>query len=227
VTVDRRAGVGEAEDGQRSVTRRSSRESLELTAVEPASTSNPTAATGGRIVCAISLAHVRDRCETRSVRVVSIDQRGDIYVARDADDEVIWTVELRLDMRGTPFRDEVLWPAASLVVIAGGAAVHFLSPESGAIVKTLSLDDDLFGRFGPTDSDLLYILGWQNVIAVDTALAVRWVSRGVAVDGIIWTGCEGNRIQLSAEMDPPGGWVDVELDVVTGREVSRGRPLVE
>lgn len=156
------------------------------------------------------------------MRIVSIEQRGDIYVARDGDGEPVWTVELRLDLSATPFREEVLWPAASIVAIAGGSVVHFLSPDSGAIVKTLSLDDDLFGHFGPTDSDVLYILGWQNVTAVDKTLAVRWVTRGVAIDGITWTGWRDDHIQLSAEMDPPGGWVDVELDVVSGREIRRG-----
>ena len=126
-------------------------------------------------------------------------------------------------MTGTLFREEILWPAAGVVVIAGGPAVHFLSPESGVILKTLSLDDDLFGHCGPTDDDVLYILGWQHVIALDKTLAVRWVSRDVAIDGLTWTGRDGDRIQLSAEMDPPGGWVDVELDAITGRETSRGR----
>jgi hypothetical protein len=44
-----------------------------------------------------------------------------------------------------------------------------------------------------------------------------WVSENVAIDGITWRGQVGDRIQLSAEMDPPGGWVDVELDATTGR----------
>lgn len=158
---------------------------------------------------------------TTSSRLASIERDGDLYVARN-ESGVAWTVEVRLNMSGTPFRDEVLWPAASVVVVAGGPAVHFLSVETGSIVKTLSLDDDLFGHFGPVDGDVFYILGWRHVIAVDQTLAVRWVSRDVAVDGITWTERNGDRIQLSAEMDPPGGWVDVELDAMTGRELARG-----
>src|SRR5262245_1547087 len=99
-------------------------------------------------------------CESTSVRIVSIERTGDVYLARDADNNNVWTIELPLDMAGTPFREEVLWPAASLVVIAGGPDVHFLDAESGKIVKTLSLEKDLFGDFGPTDDDVLYILGW-------------------------------------------------------------------
>lgn len=156
-------------------------------------------------------------------RPVSIERRGDIYVARDANGETVWSVELPLDMTGTVFREEFLWKAGPVVVIAGGPTVHFLAPESGATLKTLSLDDDLFGHCGPTDDDVLYILGWRHVIAVDKTLAVQWVSRDVAIDGLTWTGRDGDRVQLSAEMDPPGGWVDVELDALTGRELSRGQ----
>ena len=157
----------------------------------------------------------------RGVRIIGIERTGDTYVARDAE-KIAWTVELRLDMSGTPFREEIVWPAASVVAIGGGNAVHFLSAETGAVVNTLSLAGDLFGHFGPSDGYELYILGWRRVVAVDRALAVRWVSKDVAVDGITWGGSGGDRIQLSAEMDPPGGWVDVELDAATGREIARG-----
>jgi hypothetical protein len=64
---------------------------------------------------------------------------------------------------------------------------------------------------------VLYILGWRNVIAIDRTLTVRWISENVAIDGIMWRGQDGDRILLSVEMDPPGGWVDVELDATTGR----------
>lgn len=156
------------------------------------------------------------------MKPIKIERSDDTYLARGEDDEIRWSVDLRLDMRGTPFREEVAWPAASVVAIAGGPTVHFLSPDSGAILSSLSLEDDLFGEFGPTDRDVLYILGWRNVTAVDTTLAVRWVSRGVAIDGITWRGEHGSRLQLSVEMDPPGGWVDVELDAITGVEIARG-----
>jgi hypothetical protein len=159
------------------------------------------------------------------MRIVRIERQDDVYVARDANDDIVWWVELRLDMSSTPFREEAIWPAACVVAIAGGPEVHFLSAESGQIVKTLLLGDDLFGHFGPTDQEVLYVLGWENVTAVDNKLVVRWVTREVAVDGIIWKGSEGDCVKLSAEMDPPGGWVNVELDAATGREIRRGQTI--
>jgi len=114
--------------------------------------------------------------------MLGIERDGDTYVARD-ESGVAWSVELRLDMSGTSFREEVLWPAASVVAVAGGNAVHFLAAESGAIVSSLSLGNDLFGHFGGADGEMLYVLGWRNVIAVDNTLAVRWVCHDVLSTG--------------------------------------------
>lgn len=151
---------------------------------------------------------------------IRIERNGDVYVAR-ANDAIIWTVELRLNMAGTPFREEIVWPPAAVIAIGGGDAVHFVRSETGAIMKTLALENDFFGHFGDPNCSVLFILGWRNVVAVDRGLNIRWTSRDVAVDGIIWRGTQGDRILLSAEMDPPGGWVNVELDANTGREVAR------
>lgn len=154
------------------------------------------------------------------MRLVSVERTHDTYVARD-ENGIAWTVELPLDMRATPFREEAIWPAASVVAIGGGPEVHFLAAESGALVHTIALGDDYFGHFSPADGDMLYILGWRNVIALDASLAVRWIHTHLAVDGIAWNGQEGDQLLLSAEMDPPGGWVDVELDARTGQRLQR------
>jgi len=119
------------------------------------------------------------------------------------------------------FREHVFWPAASVIAVGADRAVEFFDPDSGALVKSLSLGDDFFGHLGPPDGDVLYILGWRNVTAVNRTLDIFWRNEDVAIDGIVWRGQDGDRIQLSAEMDPPGGWVDVELDATTGRPTSR------
>jgi len=149
-----------------------------------------------------------------------VERSGDRYLALEGD-RVLWSVELAIDMSSTPFREELIWPVPSLVAIGGGSVVHFLAKDSGAIIKTLGLEGDLFGHFGEQPTDALYVLGWRHVVALDRSLNVRWTSKNVAVDGITWRGQEGQRILLSAEMDPPGGWVDVELDASSGNELSR------
>lgn len=148
------------------------------------------------------------------MRAATIERQDDRYTARDEHGEVVWKIDLHIDMRGTPFREEAVWLAASMAIIAGGHYVHFVS--DAGLVTTIDLGDDFFGHLGPTDGDVLYVLGWQRVTAIDPTLAVRWVSEEIAVDGIVWVDGDRACIRLSAEMDPPGGWVDVELDPATG-----------
>jgi hypothetical protein len=125
------------------------------------------------------------------------------------------------DDSGNPFCEVVTWPAASVLAIGAGDVVSFLGSDAAAPTRQLPLGDDFFGHFGIGDG-LLYVLGWRHVVAVGPDLAVRWVARDVAIDGIVWQGCDGDRVKVSAEMDPPGGWVDVVLDAATGRELGRG-----
>ncbi len=158
-------------------------------------------------------------------RICRVERRQDIYVAH-TDDGALWTRVLDFHVSHVPFREELIWEEASVVAIGGGDCVHFLSEEAGASVKVLQLGDDFFGHFGPdageTLGDFIYVLGWRHVFAIDTSLSVRWTSKDVAVDGITWQGQDGERIVLSAEMDPPGGWERVVLDARCGLVLARG-----
>jgi hypothetical protein len=123
------------------------------------------------------------------------------------------------------FHAEVHWPAAKVVATGDGRVVTFVDEASGAILKTLDLEQhgDFFGYFGELaeDPEVLYVLGWSYMFAFAPNLELRWRSESIAVDGIVWSECIGERIHVSCEMDPPGGWQDVTLDRATGREVSR------
>jgi hypothetical protein len=154
-------------------------------------------------------------------KIDRIERNGDLCVAH-ADGHVVWTTELPVAVGGSPFREDLLWSAASVVAIGRGDAVHFLAADSGAVVKVVRLENDQFGHFGAGDAEVLYVLGWRYVVAVDATLAVRWTSEAIAIDGITWEGQDGARLLLSAEMDPPGGWQRVVLDASNGRELTRG-----
>ena len=82
----------------------------------------------------------------------------------------------------------------------------------------------MFGDFGIAtlgETSLLVLLTYTDVIAIDTELAIRWIARDTAIDGLLFCGADGDKITLRAEMDPPGGWFDVVLDAATGHEISR------
>lgn len=117
------------------------------------------------------------------------------------------------------FCERIFWEAAEVLAIGFEHTVELVDPDSGDLVRAISLGNDMFGHFGPADGDVLYVLGWRDVVAIERTFDVKWRSMNVAVDGITWRGRDADRIQLSAEMDPPGGWVDVELDADTGRRL--------
>lgn len=155
---------------------------------------------------------------------ISVSREGTTYTAT-REGEVVWTLELPIEAY-YPFFAELHWPAAKVVAIGGGQVVHFVDAASGRIVETLSLESrgDWFGYFGELDEDpqTLYILGWERIHALAPDLAYRWMSDRLAVDGIIWRKLDGDRLYVSCEMDPPGGWEDVVVDRTTGREIARG-----
>lgn len=154
------------------------------------------------------------------------DQFDDAYVlVRDG--KACWQVVISWGENAfVPFREELVWPSVGLAVIGGGAAVHFLELETGAPRHRLEVPS-WFGGLGLDEGELglrletLYVLSWTDVIALDTALQTRWWARNIAVDGVIFQDPKGSVVRFSAEMDPPGGWFNVELDAMTGRELSR------
>lgn len=148
----------------------------------------------------------------------------DRQVAAHEGDRALWTIALPIDTDGTPFREAIAWPAAEVVAIGADQQVDFHAIATGAIVASIALGadgaGDHFGHVALGDDDMLYVLGWRHVIAVAPSLAIRWIARDIAVDGIIWRDQRGPHLRLSAELDPPGGWVDVTLDAATGEPIS-------
>jgi hypothetical protein len=136
-----------------------------------------------------------------------------------------WSVTIDWgDYASFPFREEMVWSAAGVAVIGGGAAVYLLDLETAHIrlrvpmhsyFGHLALDVDRGG------DEVLFLLGCDEVIAYGKTLDRRWHTKDVAVDGVLFDRVEGGRLWVRAEMDPPGGWFAVELDLATGKELSR------
>ena len=78
--------------------------------------------------------------------------------------------------------------------------------------------DGYFGYF-VKNQDYIYILGCENIIAIDIDARFVWKSDNIAVDGIVCNGIEGHIMYISCEMDPPGGWEDMKIDLLTGNTI--------
>ncbi|MRG98398.1 hypothetical protein [Polyangium spumosum] len=155
---------------------------------------------------------------------------GPIYVL-ERGDEVVWSVGIDFGRASfVPFREELVWESADAIVLGGGDTVYVLDIGTSALRATIAVPS----RFGhlalapvPTPDggeEFLFVLGWTDVHAVDRRLETRWIARNVAVDGIVFHEIRGDALIVSAEMDPPGGWVEVALDIRTGSELSRRSP---
>ncbi len=150
------------------------------------------------------------------------------------DDEGATRWEMPLDaalLERACFRETFVWVPAAVACVGAGEIVRFYDLKSGAPRGELRLQDlhpsgfSLFGHFGETTlrdgTPLLLVLTYTDAIAVDASLAVRWEARDLAIDGLCFEAAADDRITLSAEMDPPGGWVEVVVDASTGRELAR------
>ncbi len=79
--------------------------------------------------------------------------------------------------------------------------------------------DGYFGDF-VKNLDSLYILGCENIIAIDIDSNIIWKSDYIAVDGIECVGIDGQIMNISCEMDPPGGWEYNKIDLLTGKTIN-------
>lgn len=132
-----------------------------------------------------------------------------------------------------PFCEAITWPRVGRVVAGAGDRIHLLDLDTGTLCATLDLSPDHFGYLalievadGDSTTDLLLVLGWTDVRAYTADASLLWHARHVAVDGITFDALHGSILRLHAEMDPPGGWFAVSLDVATGRELDRHPALL-
>ena len=75
-----------------------------------------------------------------------------------------------------------------------------------------------FGYFEIID-DSLYVLGCDSITAFDSCMNEKWISKDIAVDGVVLNAIEGDSIVVSCEMDPPGGWVNKRISLLDGKLV--------
>ena len=84
-------------------------------------------------------------------------------------------------------------------------------------IKNLDIDG-YFGYFY-INNDELYVLGCCNVTALDKDINIKWKSPNIAVDGILFNDVINDIMHIQCEMDPPGGWVERQIDLRTGSVV--------
>ena len=125
--------------------------------------------------------------------------------------------EVTIDGDPDIFTAELVW--AEQAVIGRGSAVHFLELSTGKLLQKVEVS----GYFGHLETweDRLFVCGMRDLHLFAPPRRELWCARDIAVDGITSPTVEGSIVRVHCEMDPPGGWFDVELDLETGRELGR------
>lgn len=75
--------------------------------------------------------------------------------------------------------------------------------------------DRYFGYFFQY-GDMMFAASASGVLAFDGEMNLLWRNEDISVDGVLFRGVEGGALCVSCELDPPGGWVNKRLDIVTG-----------
>ncbi|WP_029233200.1 hypothetical protein [Butyrivibrio sp. VCB2006] len=113
-----------------------------------------------------------------------------------------------LHMEGIIFKD--------YLVIASDEMVLFISLIN-LTVKEKVKPQYYVSKFIVAD-DVLYILDCTGIIAISSELDMLWENHDLAVDGVIATNfAEGDVMEISCEMDPPGGWIDRRISKKDGK----------
>lgn len=143
-----------------------------------------------------------------------------------------WSVGIDLGAAASnPFIEEYYWFEAGVVAIGGGDGAYLVDLADGTLRKAIPVPAR-FGHFarvtrqtGSAD-ELFLVLSQTGIEAFDRDFSRVWIAENLAVDGLVCAGgvVQDDKIVVDAEMDPPGGWFEVELAFSTGRELSR-RPV--
>ena len=66
-------------------------------------------------------------------------------------------------------------------------------------------------------NDVVYIFDCDGIIAINSDLEILWENHSLAIDGTKFVGFASDDImEISCDMDPPGGWVDKRISIRDG-----------
>lgn len=118
------------------------------------------------------------------------------------------------DDEWNPFNDGIIW--RGYFCLGTGSEIIAVDLET-LEYKRYSVDW-YFGRFLEYE-EILFAASAAGVLVFDKNMDLLWRNEGLAVDGVTFGGVSGNVLEISCELDPPGGRVKKRLDIQTGKEL--------
>lgn len=139
---------------------------------------------------------------------------GDIYTIYDENEIPCLEVVVHFN-NWNPL--QAIYIFQEFLCIGLGEKVYFIFIKTGELREhRVSL---YFGYFYEY-KNRLYVASGERLYCFDSGCNLVWVSKPIAVDGILFHAFEGNKAFVSCEMDPPGKWIERCICLKDGRECS-------
>jgi hypothetical protein len=131
-----------------------------------------------------------------------------------------WKAAFEWELLCGSFQSQLVWEEAHVALFGSHDEVYALDIDTGAVTLHQALRS-YFGSFRISPMHhLLLVLTGQDILAFNEQLKQLWSTQGLAVDGVV---CQeiSETLTVDCEMDPPGDWQRVTIDLKTGAELTR------
>lgn len=138
------------------------------------------------------------------------------YLVCRKDSTITNVFRINYEYHCSPFKEALLIDD----ILAVGHEQHFYLYNLQTNTNILRLKVD--GYFGHLyhHNGLLYIADACGIHCMDKAGKLFWANDNLAIDGVTIHKFEQDKIYVSGEWDPPGGWRNAILDLATGKIIS-------
>jgi len=145
----------------------------------------------------------------------SILFNGYEYVVLQSDTDTITVFEIRYEYHCSSFKQIEMLDN----MLAVGHEEHFYLYNLNS--NQLTFKYKASGYFGHlyVNDHIFYVADASGIVAIDKEGNIVWANDDLAMDGVIVSEFDDDKIYGSAELDPPGGWEDFKLDLHTGKKI--------
>lgn len=113
------------------------------------------------------------------------------------------------------FDDAVIYN--NYLLIGASEKVYFVSLTDFEITE---IEVELYFGYFVLSKEAVYILDGSGIIAFNNNLVEIWRNHRLAIDGVTFQEMLDDEIMsISCEMDPPGGWINRKINIITGEIV--------
>lgn len=146
----------------------------------------------------------------------SVNFAAEEFITVRSENDLLYVFQVRFDRFCSPFRQAQITGN----ILAVGLEEMFYLYDLSTGLNYLSLTvDGYFGCFVLNGTNF-YVADASGIHCIGTDGRRIWHNDQLAIDGITINRFEDNKMYISAELDPPGGWESYVLDRLTGEKIT-------